>query len=341
MALKLGFVGVGGIAGRHLQGAQARDDVEIVGVCDTVPERAQKAAEAYGGKPFTEAVELYDEVRPEAIVICTPPFAHGDIEEEAVRRGIHFFVEKPVAVNMHTAARVARAVREAGVITQVGYMLRFPEPIRRARALLSTRAIAMVQAHYYMPGLPSPSWWPKLELGGGQLVEQATHMLDLGRFLAGEVKSVIGQTARVRDWTPPPDYEPTGGLLSYAEGFDIPDTTALILNYESGALGTLSCSLVPQAAWDNGFRVVADGLLVKIEGPNASWVGEEKGEATAEPNWVQAVLYEFLDAVQSGGQTSVPYEEGVKSLAISLAGYESVNRGGVPVDLAELWPELA
>jgi len=196
----------------------------------------------------------------------------------------------------------------------------------------------MVQAHYYMPGLPSPAWWPRMALGGGQLVEQATHMLDLGRFLAGEVKTVIGQTARVRDWTPPPDYRPGEGLLSYAEGFDIPDTTALLLHYESGALGTLSCSLVPQATWDVGFRVVADGLLVTINGPNASWVGDEQGEATAEPNWVQAVLYEFLDAVQTGGTTSVPYEEGVKSLAISLAGYESVKRGNLPVPLAELLP---
>lgn len=338
MALKLGFVGVGGIAGRHLQGAQARDDVEIVGICDVVAERAQRVAEQYGGRPFTSAPEMYDAVKPEAVVICTPPFAHGDIEEEAARRGIHFFVEKPVAINMETALRVSRAVREHGLITQVGYMFRLAPPLQKVRELLSGRAIAMVQAHYYMPGLPSPAWWPKMALGGGQLVEQATHMLDLGRFLAGEVQTVIGQTARVRDWTPPPDYQPEEGLLSYAEGFDIPDTTALLLRYESGALGTLSCSLVPQAIWDVGFRVVADGLLVTINGPNASWVGDEKGEATAEPNWVQAVLYEFLDAVQSGGTTSVPYEEGVKSLAISLAGYESVKRGSLPVPLAELLP---
>lgn len=338
MALKLGFVGVGGIAGRHLQGAQARDDVEIVGICDVVPERAQKVAQQYGGRPFTSAVEMYDAVKPEAIVICTPPFAHGDIEEEAARRGIHFFVEKPVAINMETAQRVSQAVRKHGLITQVGYMFRLAPPLQKVRELLSNRAIAMVQAHYYMPGLPSQSWWSRMALGGGQLVEQATHMLDLGRFLAGEVKSVIGQTARVRDWSPPPDYQPGEGLLSYAEAFDIPDTTALILRYESGALGTLSCSLVPQATWDVGFRVVADGLLVTINGPNASWIGDEKGEATAEPNWVQAVLYEFLEAVQGSGTTSVPYEEGVKSLAISLAGYESVNRGSVPVPLAELLP---
>ena len=72
------------------------------------------------------------------------------------------------------------------------------------------------------------------------------------------MKTVIGKTAQVRDWTPPPDYEGTQqGLLSYTEGLEIPDTTALIMEYQCGAVGTLSCSLVPRVAWDNGFKVVA------------------------------------------------------------------------------------
>ncbi|MFQ6098956.1 MAG: Gfo/Idh/MocA family protein, partial [Armatimonadota bacterium] len=334
MALKLGFVGVGGIARRHLTAAKARDDVEIVGHCDVIAARAKDAAEKFGGTAHAAAVELYDAAKPDAVVICTPPFAHGDIEEEACKRGIHFFVEKPVAINMDMAARVLRAVRESGVTVQVGYMFRLSEPLKKVREMLADRAVAMVQAHYYMPGLPSPSWWPKMDLGGGQLIEQATHMLDLGRFLAGDVKTVAGQTARVRDWTPPPDYEPGPGLLKYAEGFEIPDTTALFMTYESGALGTLSCSMVPQAKWDNGFKVVAEGLLVTIDGPNASWASVDgEGEARAPDDWANAVLYEFLDAIQGKGEVSVPYVEGVKSLAVSVAGYESEKRGGGPVEL--------
>ena len=337
MALKLGFVGVGGIASRHLNGAKAREDVEIVGHCDVVKERAEAAAGQFGGKAYTSAVELYDKEQPQAIVICTPPFAHGEIEQEACRRGIHFFVEKPVAISMGMATRVLRAVQESDVINQVGYMFRLSEPLKKVRDLLADRAIAMVQAHYYMPGLPPPTWWPKMELGGGQLVEQATHMLDLGRFLAGDVATVIGQTARVRDWTPPPGHQPEERMRKYAEGFEIPDTTGLVMQYESGALGTLSCSLVPQAAWDMGFKVVADGLLVTIEGPNAKWAGDEEGEATADETWANNVLYDFLDAVIEGRKPEVPYVEGVKSLAISLAGYESVDKGG-PVALRDLLP---
>jgi myo-inositol 2-dehydrogenase / D-chiro-inositol 1-dehydrogenase len=337
MGFRLGFIGTGGIAQRHLNGAKARADVDIIGHFDVARERAEKAAEDFGGTVFDSAVDLYDRGKPDAVIICTPPFAHGDIEEEACSRGIPFFVEKPVAVDMARAVRVLKAVRKSGVTTQVGYMFRTSEALKKVREMLSTRPIAMVQAHYYMPGLPGPSWWPKMELGGGQLIEQATHMLDLARFLAGEVATVIGQTATVRNWTAvPPDYKPEG-LLKYSAVFEIPDTTALVMQYECGALGTLSCSLVPQAAWDVGFKVVADGLLVTIEGASARWVGDENGEAAPGADWANYVLYDFIDAVKSGKPTQVPYVEGVKSLAISVAGYESVKSGG-PVALRSLLP---
>ncbi len=339
MPVRLGFVGTGGIANRHLTCAQAHPEMEVVATCDVQLALAEQAAAKYGGRPYQDFRRMYDEVKPDAIVICTPPFAHGDLEEEAAQRGIHFFVEKPVAISFELAARALTAIREHPVITQVGYMYRLAEPIIKAREMLSTRAVAMVQAHYYMPGMPAKNWWSKLQMGGGQLVEQATHMLDLGRFLAGDVKSVIGYTSQVRDWTPPAGHEPGPGLAAYWDGFEIPDTTALILQYESGAMGTLSCSLVPQVAWDNGFKVVAENALLTIEGANVRWKNEAGPfEAQAPGDWANAVLVEFVRAVKGEGTASVPYEEGVKSLAISLAGYESVKRGHAPVELAELLP---
>ncbi len=336
MSLRVGFVGVGGIARRHLREAKANPNVEMVAYCDVALDRAQQVAEEYGGAAYQDFVKMYDEQKPDAIIICTPPFAHGEIEEEACKRGIHFFVEKPVAVNMELANRVAKAVADSGVIVQVGYMFRCSPPLIKLRELLQTHRPAMIQAHYYMPGLPSPPWWPKMELGGGQLTEQATHMLDLARFLAGDVKTVAGVTATIHDWTSvPAGYQPEG-LLKYSETFEIPDTTGLVMQYESGALGTLSCSLVPQASWDVGFKVVADGLLATISGASACWVGDEQADMPAPEDWATYVQKEFIDAVLAGRPACIPYDEGVKSLAVSMAGYESVKRGGVPVHVAEL-----
>ncbi|MGQ9730087.1 MAG: Gfo/Idh/MocA family protein [Candidatus Zipacnadales bacterium] len=338
MAIRLGFVGVGGIARRHLGAAQRREDVEIVGHCDVSPDRVRAVAAEFGGRAYTSHIDLYETEKPDAVVIATPPFAHGDIEEEACRRGIHFFVEKPVAVNMWLAERVLRAVQKSGVFVQVGYMYRLSPPLQQVKQLLAHRAVAMVQAHFYMPGLPPPRWYEVLSLSGGQLVEQATHILDLGRFLAGEVATVTGRIARVRDWTPPAGYHVSEGMRSWAEEFNIPDTTALILEYESGALGTLSCSIIPQGQWDVGFKVVADGLLVTIDGPNARWAGEITGEATAPDDWTLHVFDEFIDCISAGKQPSIPYIEGVKSLALSLAGYESAKRG-TAVTPQELLPD--
>ncbi len=338
MALKLGFVGVGGIAKRHLTSSDKRDDVEIVGHADVSLDLAKAAAEQWGGSAHESAAALFDAEKPDAIVICTPPFAHGDIEEAAAQRGIHFFVEKPVAVNLELAKRVKDAVDAAGVLVQVGYMYRYAKGVQKVKELLSTRKIAMVQQHYYMPGMPGKGWWPKIELSGGQLIEQATHMLDMGRFLAGEVASVVGCTSQVHDWTPKPGGEPGTGLVSEYPGVTIPDTTALIMRFESGAMSTLSCSMVPQVKWDNGFRIVAEGLFAAIDGGNATWQDEDgAGSEPAGKGWADYVLYDFLDAVIEGRrETFVPYDEGIKSLAISLAGYASVEQGGAPVDPRQL-----
>jgi len=336
MALRLGFIGVGGIAQRHLGNAALRQDVQIVGHADLRIERAQEAAAKYGGKAYDHCAKLLDAERPQAVVICTSPDAHGDIEEACAERQVPFFVEKPVAVSLDLAARAKRAVDASGITTQVGYMYRFSKGVLKVKELLSTRKIAMVQQHFYMPGLPDRDWWPFIERSGGQLTEQSTHMLDLGRFLCGDVVSVSARTARAHDWTPRPDSPRPGGLLWVADPFTIPDTTAMTMQYASGALGTLSCSMVPGTAWDAGFRIVADGLIVTIDGGNVSWRGQEQGSLEAGENWVSYVLYDFLDAVIEGRPAKVPYDEGVRSLAISVAGYASVARGGRPVSVPRL-----
>jgi len=340
MGLRVGFVGVGGIAKRHLGSSSKRDDIEIVGLADVNVDIAKQMAEEFGGNVYDNAAELFDKEKPDAAVICTPPFAHGEIEEAAAERGIHMFIEKPVTVDLALAKRVKTAIDSGDVLVQVGYMFRFSKAVQKVKELLSSRKVAMVQQHYYMPGMPAKAWWAKMNKGGGQLIEQATHMLDLGRFLAGDVIGVCGRTTQAHDWTPTSDAPPKPGLCSEYPGVDIPDTTALTMTYESGALGTLSCSMVPQAKWDNGFKVVAEGLLITIDNGNASWAGEEEGSMEGGAEWHNLVYFDFIDAVKEGRKgTSVPYSEGIKSLAISVAGYASAEQGGASVNPDDLIKE--
>ena len=342
LPVRLGFVGTGGIAKRHLAVAKGSAEMQVVAACDLDIERARQVAAEHGCGAFDDFRQMYDQARPDAVVVCVPPFAHGDVEVEAAERGIHLFVEKPVALDMQVAERVLAAIREAGVIAQVGYMYRLCRTIERVREILGERPIAMVQAYYFAGGMPNRAWWPKMSGSGGQLVEQATHMVDLGRYLVGEVATVSGLTATVRDWQPPAGWPgPDSWQVKYAEGFEIPDTAALLMRYETGAIGTLSCSMVPQASWTNGMTVVAEGARVHIAGPtpDISWETEEgTGEMPAEEDWSAHILVEFVRAVAAGGAVSGPYAAGVRTLAVSLAGDASAARGGEPVTVAEMLP---
>ena len=78
MAVKVGFIGTGGIANSHQNNLKAFEDVEFVAMCDVVEEKAKARADEYGGKAFTDYKEMFDKVDMDAVYICTPPFAHGD-----------------------------------------------------------------------------------------------------------------------------------------------------------------------------------------------------------------------------------------------------------------------
>ena len=104
---KLAMIGCGGIGTYHLGHFLDYKDIELAGFCDLVPERAQSFVERAGsGKAYTDFRVMYDEVQPDMVFICVPPYCHGDIEFETIRRGIPMFIEKPVALDMELAYRI-------------------------------------------------------------------------------------------------------------------------------------------------------------------------------------------------------------------------------------------
>ena len=103
---KLAIIGCGGIGRYHLDHFLQFRDIELAGFCDIILERAEAFAKAAGsGQGFTDYKEMYDAVQPDMVFICIPPYAHGDIEFETIRRRIPFFVEKPVALSLRSGPR--------------------------------------------------------------------------------------------------------------------------------------------------------------------------------------------------------------------------------------------
>ena len=119
MKAKLAVIGCGGIGTYHLgHFLQFTDIIDMVGFCDLIPERAQSFVEKAGqGKAFTDYKEMLDEVKPDMVFICIPPYCHGEVEDEVIKRKIHFFVEKPLALNMDLPKQILAKAKAAGITT--------------------------------------------------------------------------------------------------------------------------------------------------------------------------------------------------------------------------------
>ena len=132
--VRIAFVGSGGIAGHHMRQLAALDNAKMVAFCDIDVERAQKAAQEYGGTAYASHKEMYAKEEIDAVYICLPPFAHIDQELLAIKKGLAIFVEKPIATTMAKAEQIAEAIDQKGIVASVGYHWRYMDVTDKAKA---------------------------------------------------------------------------------------------------------------------------------------------------------------------------------------------------------------
>ena len=178
---KLVMIGCGGIARYHLSHLVEMKDIELAGFCDLVIEKAEDfVVRANSGKAFWDFIEMYDEIKPDMVFICVPPHCHGRIEFETIRRGIPFFVEKPVTTDKYLAREILRRVEETNLTTAVGFQCRYDSINDGAMDYCRKNRIITV-AGSRVGGIPDITWWKNKAASGGQLLEQTIHQLDIIR----------------------------------------------------------------------------------------------------------------------------------------------------------------
>ncbi len=322
MSVKIGFIGCGGIAGAHMSRLAKLEDVEFSAMCDIERGRAEKAAESYGGKVYTDFKKMLNEAEMDACFICVPPFAHKGQEEVCIKKGVPFFVEKPIHLKLKSAQEIAKKVRAKGIITSVGYVLRYFDVVDTAREVLAKEQISAVLGRYFgeVPHA-GKGWYGKKALSGGQLIEQATHTVDMMRYLLGEVKEVFAYSA--------------GGInKKIYKGYDVEDTSTTLLKFKRGYIGNLTCTWL-WSGWNNSVDVVGKGFLLNYAGNSITI--QRSGKKVTYISSVDPMLEEdraFIKAVAQKDKSVIrsDYPDAVKTLAVSLKAYESM-RTGKPVKL--------
>lgn len=323
MAVRIGFIGCGGIANHHMRTLSKIADAETVAFFDKDAERARKAASDHGGQAYESVDTMLEDAGLQACYMCTPPFAHGEEEMAVVGRGVALFLEKPVAINMATARQIEAAINTAGVVNAVGYHWRYLPSTLRAEEALAGKTVTAVLG-YWMGGLPGVYWWRRMDLSGGQMLEQTTHIVDLARVFAGEVESVSAAYGLL--------------CLGDVEDLDVPDVGTTTLLFESGAVGTITNCCHLKMGFRVGLDVIACDATASINpGQLVLRSAEGTEDLKLEGDATLAEDTAFVRAVASGDSSGIrsSYSDAVRTLAVSLAANLAAAEHRV-VELAEL-----
>ncbi|MBS4220423.1 Gfo/Idh/MocA family oxidoreductase [Bacillus sp. FJAT-49711] len=308
--VKVGFVGVGGIATVHLKNVSENENAEIVAVCDINEENAKKQGEAYNATFYTDLDLMLEDEQLDALFVSVPPFAHGEIEEKAIKKGIHLLVEKPVELDLEVAKEKAKVIRDSGVINASGYCLRYLDTIQKAKEYLADKEIAMVRGQYISSFVQTP-WYRIKSKSGGQLVEQATHVMDLMAYLGGGIEKVSANMSLQ--------------VMDDIENIDIPDVTSVNVTFSSGAVGHLDCSFT-QPDHRMGVEVLGRDFRVELVGTSLKIVEKDHTETyDSEVDFYEVQDRAFIEAVRTNNQDLIlaSYEDGLKTLAVTLAANQS------------------
>jgi predicted dehydrogenase len=291
------------------------DEAQIVGLCDLVRERVEERAQEFGGKVYTDYREMIDREPMDALYVCIPPFAHQDAEILAAQKGIHIFVEKPVVLHMEKGIEILDAVKRAGIMSSVGYGMRYSGTAATARRYLADKTIAMVTSTRW-GGLPGTPWWRVMAQSGGQLVEQTTHQVDLMRYLAGEIVEVHARYAT--------------RVLGDLGNFDIPDVQIATFQFASGAIGavTTSCTM-REGGGKSDLNFLLRDTILQLGGRDVKVSPESAPQPDPVAGPGLSIDQAFIRAVATGDRSLIlsDYEDGLRSADVVIAANESAETG--------------
>lgn len=312
--VNVGFIGAGGIARRHVGVLQQMEDVRLAAFSDPAADRAGALAGEVGAASYDDYRRMLDHEALDAVYLCVPPFAHGETELALVERGLPFFVEKPLAIDLETAERVSAAVDTAGLVTGVGYHWRYLDTTDEVRGLLADNP-ARLALGFWLDSTPPPDWWRHQDQSGGQMLEQTTHLFDLARYLVGDVESVyaVGGT-KPRD--------------AFAD-LDIFDATTASLKFASGAVGSMSSTCLLNWRHRIELHLFCESLAIEVSDTDLmidTGRGRPVRRAEGDPVWRED--RDFIDAV-SGGENRIrsPYRDSLATHRLTTAANRSAASG--------------
>ncbi len=332
--IRIGLVGCGRVSGQHFRAIQKQSEkCKLAGVCDIIPERAEKAARETGARAYTDYQRMLEEADLDAVAICTPSGLHPEHGIMAARRKINVITEKPMAVNLPECDQLISECSRQGVHLLVIKQNRFNQPVQLLKKALDEGRFGSVYGvfinvfwHRTQAYYDHDAWRGTWELDGGAFMNQGIHFIDAAQWLLGGIDRVAAITA-------------TQGRLIEAE-----DSGAAIMKFSCGAVGTINVSMLSEPCNREGsLMVMGEKGTVKIGGVALNQVDlwdfiERKPEddLVRENNYQPQTVYgrghnayyhNVVEVLLGQSQPIADGNEGRKSLETVLAIYQAAESG--------------
>ncbi|QEH32407.1 putative oxidoreductase YdgJ [Aquisphaera giovannonii] len=331
--IKYGIVGVKGVGSLHVKAIEALGRAELTAVADVDAAAGQAVALASGCKFFEDPREMFRSGGLDAASICTPHPSHADLSIDALACGLHVLVEKPIAASVLEADRMAAAARAAGRKLGVVFQRRWDALVVRALGLMqahrlgdvlrvSLTATALRTMAYYRAASWRGTWAGE---GGGAVLNQGSHDLDLYQLLAGMPRSLFARCE------------------TRLHAIEVEDSAAAVAVHPDGSLGTIQINTIEapgrfslEIAGDRGTLLLDRDRLTLFEHgtpvrefarTSKDWWSspesiathhERPADGTGDGTHLRAISA-FVDAILADGPPPVDAEQAIRSLELSNA----------------------
>jgi predicted dehydrogenase len=327
--MRVGIVGTGAIAWKHAQ-AYKNIGYQVTACTNTTAERGRKFAEANGAEFIPTVEQLCRHPKVDFVDVCTLPAYRLPAVELCASIGKHVLVQKPMAIDLETARRMIEVARAAGIQLGVASQHRFDDStLFLKRTIAAGRLGRILQADAYVKWYRSPAYYERpvkgswAVEGGGALINQAIHQVDLLLYLIGPVDEVAG-------------YWQLGGLHS----IESEDSLSALLHYASGALGVIQASTslwpgYPERLEIHGTKgsaiVTGDQLTVwdvQDDSGEAAPLARQAATGASDPMAISLVsierqLFDFGESCRSGKPPVCSALDGYRALELVLSIYKS------------------
>jgi UDP-N-acetyl-2-amino-2-deoxyglucuronate dehydrogenase len=340
VTVHIGLIGGGNISETHARAARAIADVEIAAIYGTNANKVEKLCREHGGKPYGDFDAFLAHRPMNVVAIGSPSGLHAAQGIAAAQRGLHVLTEKPIDINSKRADALIEATQRSGVKLGIMFQDRVKPGVRELREWLRTGVIGkplLVDARvkwYRPPEYYSDSRWRgTLAMdGGGALINQAIHTVDLLLWLLGDVVRVQARIATA------------------FHAIEAEDTAIAILEFASGALGTLQATTAAFPGYPRRLEITGTEGTVILEqdriltadlrnAPPGISAGKPDNNQSASSAAVtdfrghQALFEDFLQAIERDTAPICDGREGRRSMALVEAIYRSARNRGDSVDI--------